>query len=421
MREFPSPADIRAMQERLLGGHLRYIAAHSPYYRGRLPAIGDGPFSLDRMGELPLTDKSAFAHHNDELLCVPMSKVEDIVLSSGTTGTPTRVMYTRADLERLAYNEHLSFASTGMGPEDIVLLTCTMDRCFIAGLAYYLGIRSIGAAAIRNGLSSLESHAGIIEQLRPTAIVGVPSFLAKLGQFMAGRDISHVRRLICIGEPVRGRDLEPSALGQRLREVWPDASVHSTYASSETITSFCECSEGRGGHLHPELAVVEIVDDAGIPVVNGELGEIVLTPLGIEGMPLVRFRTGDMSFVATEPCACGRNSVRLGPIMGRKMQMMKFKGTTVYPNAIFALLDGTAGVREYCIEVTSGDYELSDVVKVIVSVGPEFTGSAEDIRGVLQAGLRVTPTVEIATQERLHALVHAGRKPMRFIDLRRRS
>ena len=425
--EFATPADIRGLQERLLGEHVRYVMERSPYYRRVLKGMEmpDGPFSLDRLSELPITDKSAFSDHNDELLAVPMSAIEDIVLSSGTTGRPTRVMYTRADLDRLAYNEHISFASTGLTADDVVLLTCTIDRCFIAGLAYYLGVRSLGAAAIRNGLNSLESHAEIISRLRPTAIVGVPSFLAKLGSYMTdiGRsdEAANVRRLICIGEQVRDSDLNPSALGLRLAEAWGGATVFSTYASSETITSFCECTAGRGGHLHPELAVVEILDDDGNPVSDGEAGEVTVTPLRIEGMPLLRFRTGDVSFLVNEPCACGRNSARLGPILGRKKHMMKFRGTTLYPNVIFGVLDGIAGVREYCLEVSSGDYELSDEVRVLLSVGPEFRGTAVEVMNTLQAGLRVRPEVRILGDDDIRARVYAGgsRKPIRFMDMRK--
>ncbi len=110
----------------------------------------------------------------------------DIVLSSGTTGKPTAMMYTENDLRRLAYNEEISFASCGLTRDDVVLLTCTIDRCFIAGLAYFSGVRSLGAAAIRNGLSSAESHLEVIQRLKPTALVGVPTFLLKLGQYHPG-------------------------------------------------------------------------------------------------------------------------------------------------------------------------------------------------------------------------------------------
>ena len=113
-----------------------------------------------------------------------------------------------------------------------------------------------------------------------------------------------------------------------------------TYASTEMATSFADCTFGTGGHLLPDLMVVEIVDDAGPPLPPGEPGEVVATPLQVSGMPLVRFRTGDIATLHAAPCPCGRTSPRLGPVIGRKSQMLKVKGTTVYPPAIFAAAAG---------------------------------------------------------------------------------
>jgi phenylacetate-CoA ligase len=151
----------------------------------------------------------------------------------------------------------------------------------------------------------------------------------------------------------------------------------------------------------------------------GETGEVVVTPMGIEGMPLVRFKTGDVSFLIDDPCHCGRNSMRLGPILGRKDQMIKLKGTTLYPNAINAVLDSFPGVKEYYITATS-DYELSDVVKVFVAVGEESC-SVEVIMDKLQAHLRVRPEVIIASEEQIMQQVYSGnpRKLVRFVDERK--
>ena len=333
------------------------------------------------------------------------------------------MMYTENDLRRLAYNEELSLESCGMTRDDIVLLTCTMDRCFIAGLAYFSGVRSLGAAAIRNGLSGFESHLEIIERLKPTAIVGVPTFLLKLGQFIKSRGIdphqTGISKLICIGEPVRDRTLHFLRVGESLEAVW-GAKIYSTYASSETITSFCECTAQQGGHLHPNLAVVEIVNDQGEVLPSGELGEVVVTPLAIEGMPLVRFKTGDMSFLINEPCSCGRRSVRLGPIVGRKNHMIKFRGTTLYPNSIYAVLDSLPGISEYYLTATS-DFDLSDVVKVTVALR-DHSLTAEMITDTLQAHLRVRPEVVLASEDDVKKQVFAGnsRKLIRFVDKRKK-
>jgi len=423
--EFSAPGEIRAVQEELLRKHLRYLSEHSPYYRAlfKTKSIDPAAITLDSLQTLPLTDKTALGQHNDEFLAVPRSAIVDMVLSSGTTGKPTTMMYTENDLRRLAYNEEISLESCGLTRDDVVLLTCTIDRCFIAGLAYFSGVRSLGAAAIRNGLSGFESHLEIIERLKPTAIVGVPTFLLKLGQFLKSRDIdpraTGIKRLICIGEPIRDRALQFLRVGESLEAVW-GAKIYSTYASSETITSFCECTAQQGGHLHPDLAVVEIVNDAGEVLPSGELGEVVVTPLEIEGIPLLRFKTGDMGFLIDKPCACGRQSARLGPIVGRKNHMIKFRGTTLYPNSIYAVLDSMPGISEYFVTATS-DFDLSDVVKVTVALR-DHSCTAEMITDKLQAYLRVRPEVVVASEESVKSQVYAGnaRKLIRFVDKRKK-
>ncbi len=422
--EFSSPEEIGQAQEALLQEHVRYLASQSPYYRELFKARGIEPaeITMATLHQLPFTDKTVLGQQNDDFLAVPRSEIVDMVLSSGTTGKPTTMMYTENDLRRLAYNEKISFMSCGLTRDDVVLLTCTMDRCFIAGLAYFSGVRSVGAAAIRNGLNSVESHLEIIQRLRPTAVVGVPSFLLKLGNFMKAQDIdphrSGIRRLICIGEPTRDRNLALLQLGESLEAVW-GAKTYSTYAASETITSFCECAAQRGGHLHPDLAVIEIVNEQGAALPHGEIGEVVITPLAIEGMPLLRFKTGDMSFLIDEPCSCGRYSPRLGPVVGRKKQMIKFRGTTLYPNSIYAVLDSFPEISEYYVTATS-DYDLSDIVKVSVAV-KDGSCKAETIMDKLQAHLRVRPEVIITSEESVKQQVYSGnsRKLIRFIDKRK--
>jgi phenylacetate-CoA ligase len=422
--EFCKPEAIRKVQEALLRKHVHYAGQSSPFYRAlfRERGIDAADVTLQNLGALPLTDKAALGQHNDDFLAVPRTQIVDIVLSSGTTGKPTVMMYTENDLRRLAYNEEISFAGCGLTKDDVVLLTCTIDRCFIAGLAYFSGVRSLGAAAIRNGLSSAESHLEVIQRLKPTVLVGVPTFLLKLGRYIESQHIdphtTGVKKLICIGEPIRDRNLAFVKMGEDLEAVW-GSKIYSTYASSETITSFCECTAQQGGHLHPDLAVVEIVSEQGEVLAPGETGEVVVTPLQIEGMPLIRFRTGDISFLVEEQCSCGRFSPRLGPILGRKKQMIKFRGTTLYPNSLYAVLDSFPGISEYYVTATS-DYDLSDVLTVTVALKDD-TCTAAMIMDRLQAHLRVRPDVIIATEENVKKQVLAGnsRKLIRFVDKRK--
>ena len=421
---FENKETIKQVQTQLLQEHLMYCLNNSSFYKKYLGnRIEDiSKINLENFKNIPLTEKSFIEKNNNGFCAVDSSQIVDIVLSSGTTGQPIKIMYTEHDLKRLAYNEEKSFIGCGLTKDDIVLLTCTMDRCFIAGLAYFLGITSLGAAAIRNGHGSLDSHSEIIQNMKTTVIVGVPSFLKKLGIYMQKENkdpaSSSVTKMVCIGEPLRNEKVELLDLGIELEKIW-NAKVYSTYASSETITTFCECEAQCGGHLHPDLAIIEIIDEQGNVIKDRGIGEIVVTPLGIEGMPLVRYKTDDISFLMNEPCKCGRNSMRLGPIVGRKNQMMKIKGTTLYPQAVYNALDSLNFVQEYYIEVTN-DIDLSDNLIIHIAVN-EQDFDLPLLQDRLQSRLRVKPNVILEKKAVIKKIIYTQeiRKPIRFFDRRK--
>src|SRR5690606_6455332 len=121
---------------------------------------------------------------------------------------------------------------------------------------------------------------------------------------------------------------------RKIREIW-DIELYSTYASTEMAAAFTECNQFIGGHHHPDLVIVELLNNEDKAAAKNEPGEVTITTLGNEAFPLIRFKTGDIASLYTEKCGCGRTTARLGPIIGRKQQMIKFKGTTVFPPAIF--------------------------------------------------------------------------------------
>jgi phenylacetate-CoA ligase len=280
---FESSEVIHKTQEDLLRRHLRYICANSPYYREKLKGLDIERVTLDSLSQLPLTDKSDFSQYNDQFQAVSNKAVADLSFSSGTTGQPTKFAYTQSDLDRLAYNEAQAFRGCGFTDEDLILLTCTMDRCFIAGLAYYSGPKTLGAAMIRNGQTTLASHAEIIKRVSPTAVVGVPSFLLKLGNYITSEGFNlaehSIKRMVCIGEPLRDKDLHFLTAGRELERIW-GAKVFSTYAATETITAFCECEYQCGGHYSADLGIVEIVDDDGRNPVISALLPAQAVPVG---------------------------------------------------------------------------------------------------------------------------------------------
>ncbi len=420
------PGDIAARQLTLLKKHLEFIGQHSPFYRARFEDLGfsaNDLASLQDLARLPLTGKQDLTLHNDRFLAVPEDQVVDICQTSGTTGEPVAFWQTESDLERLTTNEYLAFTTAGITRHDRVLIGAALDRAFMAGLAYFLGLRKIGATVIRSGSGQLMLVAEFIRRYRPNVLVGVPSLFLALGRMLRndGSDPAGygIEKLICIGEPVRNPDLTLSLLGEELAATW-GAQVLGTYASTEMATSFCDCGAGRGGHLPPELMVVEIVDEQGRPVADGVAGEVVATPLGITGTPLLRYRTGDIASLHGEPCACGRTTPRLGPILGRRAQMLKCRGTTLFPAAIGSALMTLPQVQGHYLEVFH-EYDLSDRLRVVVGSRGEL--SAERVAEVIAARTRVKPEVVLVTPEEVQTrtIRPDRRKPVTFFDYRQKE
>jgi phenylacetate-CoA ligase len=186
--------------------------------------------------------------------------------------------------------------------------------------------------------------------------------------------------------------------------------------------TFSECEHGCGGHVHPELIIVEIIGDDNMPVPDGEPGEIVVTTLGVEGMPRLRFRTGDTAAKVVDRCACGRYSYRLTPLVGRKNNMIKLKGTTLYPPAINDILDNTDYLANYVVYVQDSEAGTDDVVvKVGLKTVPDFD-VVKELKDRFRSRLRVAPRVEVLPAEEIQRINFPAksRKPVKFIDLRKK-
>lgn len=416
---------IKQMQEEKLQGLLAYLNQYSPFYT-KLFATHNISISeiktLQDMLRLPVTGKENLQLHNDDFVCVPRNKIIEYSSTSGTLGSPVTVALTENDLERLAYNEYASFVCTGGTADDIYQLMLTLDRQFMAGMAYYAGIRKMGAGIIRLGPGVPSLQWETILRLKPTAIVAVPSFILKLIQFANEHHIdvnnSSVKKAICIGENIRNTDFSFNMLGKKITEAW-DIKLYSTYASTEMQTAFTECSEGRGGHHQPELLIIELLDENNQPVAPGQPGEVTITTLGVEGMPLLRYKTGDICHYFHEPCACGRTTLRLSAVVGRKKQMIKYKGTTLYPPALFDLLHEMEDVKDYVAEVYLNEIGLDEVLLHLLPVN-DTEETDRKIRAYLQAKLRVSPHVQYVSAEELQRMQfpEGGRKAVRFIDRR---
>ncbi len=426
--EYQKPEEIKAFQEKLLREDLQYLNANSAYYRRMFQRYRidlDRICTIEDLQKIPFTEKKDLQLFNEEFLCCPKEKIVDYVTTSGTLGDPVTFGCTEKDLQRLAYNEKKSFSCAGVKPGDIVQLMTTIDKRFMAGLAYFLGIRELGASIIRVGNGIPELQWDTIERLKPDTIMCVPSFILRLIQYAEEHGIdyrnSSVRRIIGIGEGLRDQNFQLNLLGRRIKEKW-DVELFATYSSTEMGATFSECPYGCGGHVHPELIIVEIIGEDNLPVPDGEVGEIVVTTLGVEGMPLLRFRTGDMAAKITEQCKCGRYSYRLTPLVGRKNNMIKLKGTTLYPPAVNDVLDNTPYVENYVVVVQDSDAGTDDVVvKLGLKYQPEFD-AVKDLKDRFRSRIRVAPRIEILPKEEIQRINFPAksRKPVKFIDNRSR-
>ncbi len=418
--------EIKAYQEELLRRQLSYLKVHSPFYRRLFETHHidvDRIQTIEDLVGIPTTSKDDIQRHNADFFCVDRTEIVDYCSTSGTLGSPVTFGLTDSDLDRLAYNEMRSFQTIGIDKGDIVQIMTTLDRRFMAGIAYFLGLRKLGAGVLRVGSGVPQMQWDAILQHKPRFLIAVPSFLLKMIEYaeLHGIDYrgSSVEGVLCIGESLRTPDFQDSLLTQRIKEKWP-LKLHSTYASTEMGAAFTECSHFQGGHVHEDLIITEVLDEEGNVVPDGCLGELVVTTLGIKGVPLLRFKTGDMVRKHSEECPCGRKTYRIGPVEGRKQQMVKYKGTTLYPPAMHDLLVGFPRIDHHVIEISHNEIGTDEII-IYISSKEQTDEFLLEVKDYFRAKLRVAPRVEWRSAEDLQRVIFnpLSRKPITFIDKRK--
>ncbi len=423
--EYQSRDNISDYQNERLPEFLSYLQNNSTFYKKHFRKYKVDILKIKSISDLsiiPATTKDDLYKFNQDFICVPAEKIIDIVTTSGTLGDPVTFVMTDKDLDRLAYNEYVSFLCAGGSKDDIYQLMTTIDRRFMAGLAYFLGARKLGAGIVRVGNGMPELQWDTINRVKPNSFITVPSFLLKLIEWAEENGIDYksasVEKAICIGEPLRNPDFSLTTLGEKIKEKW-DIKLYSTYASTEMATAFTECEYACGGHHHPELIIVEFLDENDNPVKEGEAGEVTITTLGVEGIPLLRFKTGDICYHFNDPCKCGRTTMRLGPVIGRMKQMIKFKGTTLYPPALYDILDNIPEIRHYVVEVYTNDIG-TDEIMIRIDTKEMSADFEKRLKDHFRAKLRVAPVISFESQKDIEKIKfpEENRKAISFIDRR---
>ena len=424
--QFDNSDAIREYQGQRLQEELQYMFEKSPFYK-RLLSRGDFDIkditSVEDLIKLPVTTKEDLQRFNKDFIAIDSSEIIDIVTTSGTLGDPVTFVLSEEDLQRLAYNEAMSFTTAGCTKDDTLQLMTTIDKRFMAGLAYFMGARELKCGVVRVGNGIPELQWDTIKRINPTGCIVVPSFLTKLSEFakINGVDYHHssLKKAICIGEALRSPNGEYNALGKRIASEWSELELFSTYASTEMQSSFTECKYHAGCHTPVDLIIVELLDDNNNPVADGESGEVTITTLGVKGMPLLRFKTGDICAGDNSTCKCGRNTLRLSSVLGRKGQMIKYKGTTLYPSALYDILDNVLDVINYIIEVYTGELGTDQIV---IKVGSSRNDDhfVKELKDLFRSKVRVAPTIlfepiDYITEKQQPSI---NRKVTKFIDLR---
>ena len=336
-------AALRALQAERLRATVARARARVPFYRAALAAAGlrDADVDLTRLGELPFTRKEDLRdHYPFGLFAVPREDVVRIHASSGTRGKPTVVGYTRSDLG--LWREVMARALAAAGAEPGQLLQVAYGYgLFTGGLGFHDGAEHMGLTVVPVSSGNTLRQILLLQDFRPHGLACTPSFALHIGESMREQGVDP--RKVGLAYGLFGAEPWTEAMRAQLETLWGCAAVD-FYGLSEMIGPgvATECVEARDGlHLNEDHFLPEIVEPrTGAPLPDGREGELVLTSLTKEALPLLRYRTGDVTRLDPAPCRCGRTTVRMARIKGRTDDMLIIKGVNVYPSQLEAALLG---------------------------------------------------------------------------------
>ncbi len=333
--------DLHALQEDRLKFIVRYVYDHSAFYRQRFKEAGVEPGdirSLADITKLPFTRKVDLRdNYPTGMFSAPMSQVVRYHVSSGTTGKPTVVGYTKGDIETWSESLARALTSIGLGRGDVVQVGYGYGL-FTGGLGLHYGAERIGAAVLPIGTGNTERQIELMMDLGTTAIACTPSYFLHIMEVAEKMGVS-IKDDTKLRAGVFGA--EPWSLETRKRiEDATGINAYDVYGTSEISGPlFTECHEKSGIHVWGDMFLTEVIDpNTGEPVEDGERGELVFTTLHKFALPLIRYRIGDLSIINNEPCDCGRTHPRIMRILGRTDDMLIIRGINVFPSQVESVL-----------------------------------------------------------------------------------
>lgn len=370
-------ADLRDLQLARLRWTVRHAHDNVPHHRRAFERAGVTPEqirSLDDVRRLPFTTKDDLRHNYPfGLFAVPRDQVRRLHASSGTTGKPTVVGYSQEDLETWADLMARSLACAGARPGDVVHNALGYGL-FTGGLGFHAGAERLGCTVTPVSGGATERQIGLLRDLGAHVLVATPSYAMRIAEVAEDEGTSlrdgPLRVAPLGGEPWSDsmRDELDARLGLR--------SVDS-YGLSEIIGPgvAMECQQARdGAHGWEDAFLFEVIDpDDGTPLPSGEAGELVITTLTKQALPMIRYRTRDITSLDDTPCACGRTHLRLKRIQGRNDDMLIIRGVNLFPTQVEAFLIGLDGLAPHYQLVVQREGSLDDLtieVEALPGINP---------------------------------------------------
>ena len=419
-----SPEEIARQQLEGLRFTVRQ-AFKSPQYRKRLEACGVTPddiTSLDDLRRLPTVDVEDLREgYPLPLLCVPEEEVVRIHASSGTTGKRKILAYTANDVNNFTLQMARCYEMAGLTPMDRMQVAVGYGL-WTAGAGFQLGSERFGMLTIPVGPGNLEMHLQLLRDMGSTCFGATASMALLLAEEVerAGiRDKLKLRKVIC-GSEIRSEKMRlaiESKLG--LESSYDIAGMTEMYGPGTAI----DCDEHNGLHYWADMFIIEILDPETLqPVPEGEVGEMVVTSLRKEAVPLLRYRTHDLTAVHTEPCACGRTLARMDKVRSRSDDMLIIRGVNVFPQQIEALLMENQNLSpNYQIIVD----RVNNLDTLEVQVEMNETLFADEIRKLQSLESSIQKSIKeflgVTTKVRLmepHSIQRSEGKAKRIIDKR---
>jgi phenylacetate-CoA ligase len=417
--------ELQALQEKKLRQLVDTVYRSSHFYRKRFKEAGMKPENiktLEDVTKLPFTFKKDLRdNYPTGMFCVPLNQVVRFHVSSGTTGKPTVVGYTRGDVDCWTTSLARALTACGLGRGDIIQVSYGYGL-FTGGLGLHYGAEEIGASVIPMGVGNTERQIELMMDLKATAIACTPSYLLHMNEVAKKMGIS-VKDDTCLKAAILGA--EPWSLETRKRiEVTMGIKAYDIYGTSELSGPlFTECEVQDGIHVWADHFLVEVIDKNGDPVKDGQRGEMVVTTLSKEALPLIRYRIGDITILNNKECECGRTHPRIMRILGRADDMLIIRGINVFPSQIESVLMTIPEVGEHFQILAERNGELDELTVRVEVTKAAFSDKLADLMKLeKKIGYELQKVLNLSTKVELvetGTLPRSQGKSQKVIDKRK--